>query len=114
MNLYDIPFVTPYMKKQLEKYKNEYQYSYSGMLRSLKYWYEVKKTPIDKNKGIGIIPYIYQDAYNYYYSIWLANQKSSERQFDYTIKDEVVQVRPPEKSHILKRLFNSIDKDEIE
>lgn len=114
MKLYDIPFVSPYMKKQIEKYRVNYQYSYTGMLRSLKYWYEIKKTPFDASKGVGIIPYIYQDAYNYYYSIWLANQKAKEDEAS-TIKKqiELVNIGPPAKPRILKKLFTSIDKDEI-
>ena len=56
------------VKKQIEDYHKKYDYSYSGMLRSLKWFYEVKNNSIDKaNGGIGIIPFIYNDAYKYYY-----------------------------------------------
>lgn len=114
MRLYDIPFVNPYMKKQIEKYRTEYQYTYSGMLRSLKYWYDIKKTPFDKTKGVGIIPYIYQDAYNYYYSIWLANQKAKEEEAAIVKRQtDLVSIGRPAKPRILKKLFNSVDKDEI-
>ena len=114
MKLYDIAFVSPYMKKQIEKYRVEYQYSYTGMLRSLKYWYEIKKIPFDKTKGVGIIPYIYQDAYNYYYAIWLANQKAQEENAALVKKEiEQVNVLPPLKPRLFKKLFSSVDKDEI-
>ena len=114
MKLYDIAFVSPYMKKQIEKYRVEYQYSYTGMLRSLKYWYEIKKIPFDKTKGVGIIPYIYQDAYNYYYTIWLANQKAQEENAALVKKEiEQVNVLPPLKPRLFKKLFSSVDKDEI-
>jgi len=43
------------------------------MLKALKYWYEVKKNPLDTNRGIGIIPYIYNQAKEYYYALYLAN-----------------------------------------
>ena len=42
-------------------------YTNAGILQALKYWYQVKKSSPDKaNGGIGIVPYIYQDAQNYY------------------------------------------------
>ena len=112
MKQYDIPFVTPYMKKLIEKYKDEYQYTYTGMLRSLQYWYEVKKMPFDKKKGVGIIPYIYQEAYNYYHSIWLANQKSEDN-YKYAPQVEEVTIRRPPRPTLFKKLFSSVDKDEV-
>ena len=112
MKRYDIPFVTPYMKKLIEKYKDEYQYTYTGMLRSLQYWYEVKKMPFDKKKGVGIIPYIYQEAYNYYHSIWLANQKSEDN-YKYVPQVEEVTIRRPPRPTLFKKLFSSVDKDEV-
>ena len=51
--------------KQVKQFQENYNYTYSGMLRCLTYAYEVKKLDINKSNGIGIIPYIYQDAYNY-------------------------------------------------
>lgn len=115
MKLYDIPFVTPYMKRQIEKYRVEYQYTYTGMLRSLRYWYDVKKIPFDKSKGVGIIPYIYQEAYDYYYAIWQANQqaKEAEKTIYKPIVEEVT-VGLPSRPQILKKLFNSVDKDIID
>ena len=42
-------------------------YTNAGILQALKYWYQVKHSSPDKaNGGIGIVPYIYQDAQNYY------------------------------------------------
>jgi hypothetical protein len=49
---------------------SKYNYTYSGIHRSLEYFYEVKGNSLDKaNGGIGIVPFVYQDAYNYYYSL---------------------------------------------
>ena len=59
--------ITAYQKKG---------YSLTGMLKSLKYFYEIKKNTIDKEYShIGIIPYCYQDAYNYYKNIYDIQQK---------------------------------------
>ncbi len=49
------------------------------MLKSLKWWYEVKGNSKDSSNGrIGIIPYIYKDAYNYYYNLYLAQQRNKD------------------------------------
>ena len=40
---------------------------YRGQLLTLKYFYEVKKSPKDKSNGsIGIIPFVYEEARIYY------------------------------------------------
>lgn len=50
----------------------DYNYTYSGILRTLKYVFEVKNGDLSKaNGGIGIVPWKYQEAYNYYYNQWL-------------------------------------------
>lgn len=114
MKLYDIAFVSPYMKRQIEKYHAEYQYTYTGMLRSLKYWYEVKRIPFDKTKGVGIIPYIYQEAYDYYHAIWEANQKAKlNEKTIYNKTIEEVTITLPDRPRILNKLFDSVDRDVI-
>ena len=52
-------FILPRYMKQLSQYEREHNFTYSGMLKALKYWYEVKHNPVDTDRGVGIIPYIY-------------------------------------------------------
>ena len=67
-------------RKQMKDFVENYHYTYSGMKKALVYFYEIKKNDISKaNGGIGIIPYVYRDAYNYYYTLWLANQKNENK-----------------------------------
>ncbi len=62
------------IQSQIDSYTMEYKYTYSGILKTLKYWYEVKKSdPAKANGGIGIVPYIYDQAKDYYYRIYLAH-----------------------------------------
>ena len=50
------------------------------MLKALIYFYEVKGNSVEKaNGGIGIIPWIYKDAYNYYYDLWMIKQRNKNR-----------------------------------
>lgn len=64
------------INKQIEKFHQE-GYSYNGMKLSLKWFYEVKgNSPKDSNGGVGIIPYVFEDAKKYYYAIYLAKMSN--------------------------------------
>ena len=79
--------------KQIKNFHDEKKYSYSGMLKSLTYFLDVKKNTIDKsNGGIGIIDYCYQDAYNYYLSIFLARQNSDNVTLTHEVKEYIIPV----------------------
>ena len=55
----------------------ENNYTYSGILKTLKYWFEIKKGDLEKaNGGIGIVPYVYDDAFLYWRGIWEAREKN--------------------------------------
>lgn len=59
-----IPSGTHFRIKNFKKINN---FSYRGILNSLKYFYEVKGNKPDLSKGdIGIVPYVYDQAERYY------------------------------------------------
>ena len=69
------------ISKQAENYIKMYNFTYSGMLKSLKWFYEVKGNSKEGSNGrIGIIPYIYEDAKKYYYNLYLAQQRNKNVQ----------------------------------
>jgi len=71
----------------IKKYRDEMGYNYDGMLKSLKYFYEIKKHSTDKSEErIGIIPYVYTDAQNYFERI----ENQSERIARHAIKEKEV------------------------
>lgn len=99
--------------KYIKNFKEENGYSYSGMLKSLVYFYEVKNNSIDKANGsIGIIPFVYQDAYNYYYALFMAQQniEKTGSDFKYIEKERIIDI--PKSKGVLKKLFNIEVKDE--
>lgn len=101
------------INKQIKDFQKDYQYSLSGMLKSLIWFYEVKgNTPEKSNGGIGIIPYAYQDAYNYYYSLFVAqSQNATVNIQEITNRVKEVVIPPPEiKTPI--RLFNLEDEND--
>jgi hypothetical protein len=84
------------------------------MLKSLKYFYEVKKNDVSKAKGgIGIIPYIYQDAWNYYYHIWVANQSNQAKPVEqYQPQERVIKIPIPKRVEKKKKLFSFLEEEE--
>lgn len=98
--------LSPRAWKQMDEFKKEYKYTYSGMLKTLKWWYELKGNSIEKSYGgIGIIPYVYNEASQYYYALYLAalaNQDkmiSTNKVREFIIAEPTIPMRPP-------RLFN--------
>jgi hypothetical protein len=102
------------VNQSIKKFHDEYNYSYSGMLKALIYFYEVKGNSIDKaNNGISIIPYIYQDAYNYYYSLFVAQSQNENKNLQQiTSKIKEIIIKPPK---IKKKIrFFDLGEDEDE
>lgn len=100
------------VNKQIKEYTTEHNYSYSGILKSLVYFYEVKGNDKEKaNGGIGIVPYIYQDAYNYYYDLFVAQSRNQGKDVsEITSKIKEITIRPPQRP-IIKRFFNFLDEE---
>lgn len=82
-------------KKLVEFWKKSYNYSYSGILKSLQWYYDIQKNPKDKFKegSLGIVPYVYTQAYNYFYKIYLAAQKNNDK--EYSKKTRTVKIKSP-------------------
>ena len=101
------------INKQIKKYINEDGYTYSGILKSLIYFFEVKHNPIDKANGaLGIVPYVYQDARNYYYNLFLINQANNNLTIEpKEEKEKIVIIKTPK---IIKRikLFTFLEEEE--
>ena len=100
--------------KEFKKYTdgNDIPYTYSGMLASLRWFYEIKGNSKEAaNGGIGIIPYIYNDAKKYYYNLYLA-QKKNEKIHDYQATVEEVTIPPPIYQTPRPRLWFDDDEEE--
>lgn len=96
-------------------YITEYNYTYSGILSTLKYAFEIKHNDISKaNGGIGIVGYLYQEAFRYNYDLWVNNQKNENKIIENYRPVEVNIVIPtPERRPMKKRKFTFLD-EEIE
>lgn len=113
MQLLQIDYITPKIRKQIKSYVDDYHYTYSGIKKALIYFYEIKGNDVGKaNEGIGIVSYIYKESYNYFYSLWLAKQKN-EGKVIADFRPEVQEVRivsPKLRSH-RRKLFRFFEED---
>ena len=114
MKLFNITYIDPRIRKQIKQYIEEYHYTYSGVLKALVYHYEIKGGDIDKANGaLGIVPYVYQKAYNYYYSLWEAQQKNKEKIIEhYVPKVKEIIIPVPERKIKKRKNFSFLDEEE--
>lgn len=112
--------LNPRVWKQLKEYKDtrnehgEPMYTYSGMLKTLIWWYEIKHNDIEKaNGGIGIIPFVYNDALKYYYALYLASIANEDKDVEHIqVKVREFFIEPPTRIVKPPRLFNLDDLEE--
>lgn len=99
------------ISKQAENYIKQYDFTYSGMLKSLKWFYEVKGSSKEGSNGrIGIIPYIYNDAKKYYYNLYLAQQRNKDVE-GYRLEIKEVVIASPRMFTAPPKLFDLGDED---
>ena len=97
------------VNQSIKKFHNEFGYSYSGIQKALYYFYEIKHNSIDKaNGGISIVPFVYKDAYNYYYDLFMAQQRNENKKPFIERVREII-IKPPKVEKSVK-LFD-LDKE---
>ena len=97
-------------KKVTDAWKKDHGYSYNGMLKTLLYFYEVKGNSKHKLRegSIGIIPFQYQQAYNYYYEIYMNSLRAGTGNYNST-KSKEIEILTPVSKTIPPKLFNTED-----
>lgn len=116
MKLFNLEHMSNRITLQIKRYLQEHpEYTYSGIRRSLEYFYEIKKNPIEKaNGGIGIVPWIYEEAKQYYYNQWLLSQKNAKKDISaYVPKIKNIIIKPPKRIPKKKRIFMFLDEEEV-
>ena len=101
---------------QIQKFLQDHpEYTYSGIRRTLEYFYEIKKNSLDKaNGGIGIVPWVYEEAKRYYYNQWLLSQKNAEKDIEtYKPKIKDIIIKPPKRQPKKRKIFTFLDEEEV-
>lgn len=98
---------------QVNSYIEKYQYTYTGMQKALIYFYEVQGNEVDTtNPTLGIVPYIYDEAYNYYYELWKINKENSNKDLEHFCPETLeVHIPPPQRKIKKRKLFTFLDKE---
>lgn len=111
-----IQTISAKITRQITDYKKQYNFTYSGMLKALKWWFDVQGHTLEgTNGGIGILPYIYNDAKTYYYGLYMAQLVNEDKDLEhYKTRVEVVEIPPPQVYVQPPRLFNIEGEDEYE
>ena len=68
------------------------------MLKTLKWYYEKEGNSLEKSNGsIGIVPYIYNKALNYYYSLYQAQLVNKEKDLKAYMapKERLIRIESP-------------------
>lgn len=89
----------------IKKFKEENGYTYSGILKSLIYFYEVKGNSKEKaNNTISIVPFVYQDAYTYYYNLFMTEEANKDKTLSTETKE--ITIKPPISKRPKYQFFN--------
>lgn len=108
MKMFNETYVNARIKQQLKRMVEQYHYSYSGILKTLIYFFEIKGNSIEKaNGGIGIVPYVYNDARDYYFRLHQAQQKNEDKEIKEFVKvGRQIVIKPPKRKPKEVKLFN--------
>lgn len=110
-NLYGDKANHALINKQIKKFHEEEHMSYNSICKSLMYFYEIQRNPIEKaNGGIGIVPFVEQDARNYYLALYMAQQATEGKSLTSTVRE--ITIKPPKMKGTKSRLLEWEIEDE--
>lgn len=116
--LFGVSSIPIKIAKQIQDYKENKNYTYSGIHKTLKYHYEVKGGSLEKaNGGIGIVPWVYDEAFNYWRAIWEARERNEQIDItQYVLPAREVHIKPPQRQPMKhkRKLFTFLDEEEGE
>lgn len=99
--------------KQIKDFHTKEKYTYSGMKKALEYFYEVNhNSPDESNGGVGIIAFVYDQAYDYYYKIWLAQQATENKTLITRVKEFII--KPPQQKGTKNKLLDWTEEEDNE
>lgn len=105
MELYNLDSPTGLMLKQIKEFHEDMKYKYKGMELALRYFHETLGNVVQEGTGIGIIPYIYEEAKKHY----IQKQKVEEsiESFNGDVEVKVVEIASPQFTY--KKKVSQID-----
>lgn len=102
--IYEIDRPTGLMLKQLKDYKNEYSYSYGGILYTLWYLKEILNKEFIVLYGVSLVKFCYEEAKNYY-----IHQEEIKKSMEVNGKAEIITKIVKMTRHTTKKNNSLID-----
>jgi hypothetical protein len=112
--LFQVETLTPRFYQLVRQYVKDYQFTYKGMFQALVYFYDIKQNSVDKARGsIGIIPYCYREASDYFMLLWQARQKNETKVVkDYAPEVEEIIIPQPRRQVYKRKAFSFLDEED--
>ena len=90
--------------QQIKNFRDKEEYTFSGMLKTLRFYCEVRGGTLSKKSGISIIKYVYSDAYEYYKKVYESHQNSEQKIL--VVKEKKIEIEPPQKRGLRIKIFD--------
>ena len=82
--------------------------TYRGIIRAVDYFFNVKNNPIEKaNNGLGIVPFVYEEANTYFDRIEYKKKKIAESVTQFSSNKRIVVLKPSEE--VKKQIYDMND-----
>jgi hypothetical protein len=97
--------------QQIKNFRSQYKYTTSGIAGTLYYCYKIKGMDISKAEGIGIVPFYYKEAKNYFLRLERGQENAVG---NLEIVKKTIHIKPPKADPFNKMQEISLDKLEKE
>jgi hypothetical protein len=115
MKLYNESFVDPAKQKAILKMMTSFGFTHSGIHGTLVYIYEVlKKKPTDSNY-LGIVPYYYVKAKEYFEELARVRAENAKKDIEnYKPKSIIVKATERNRNPIKSNKFSILDEENVD
>lgn len=96
--IYKIDTLTGMMYKQIKNFQEENKYKLKGIELSLRYFYQTLDNNPKEGEGIGIVPYVYEEAKRHYIRKKAIAESASNMDNHEVVKREV-RIKPIERKN---------------
>lgn len=99
--IFQLKAVGPVNNRMMKEFVEKRGYTYNGIYKALQYYYEVRKHSIDRaEERIGIVPFVYNDAQEYYNMIDSFVDKRGKSAIIEKPKEIEINIHTPEKTKV--------------
>lgn len=110
--LYDIKQLTGMMHKQIKTYRDDYDYTNKGMYLSLVYFYDMLENTLKDNVGLGIIPFVYEEAKQHFISQQKVI-KSLKKLKEPLVTEKIITIKKANSNKNTSMILNLVDMNDL-